>query len=104
MLSGHCPLWEPFSLQYLLQGQHSRACAIQQIRGEHRWEILDQAVEEPKWRDSLLDLMLSSMEGLVGIIKVKGASGQVQDANVSLFIYLFIYFEGVSLEDVHKCQ
>ena len=88
MLSVPCPIWWPLSLHYLWQGQHSRACGIQQIHGEHRWQLLDQAVEEPKRRGALLDLILSGMEGLVGTAKVKGASGHVQDANVSLFIYL----------------
>ena len=40
-----CPYFGPFSLQYLQQGQHSRAYGIQEIPGEHRWQLLDQAIE-----------------------------------------------------------
>ena len=78
MLSGLCPLWGPFSLQCLLQGQHSRAYTILRIPGEDIWQLLAQAIEEPKRRGSLLGLILTGKEELVGNVKVEenlGCSG-----------------------------
>ena len=71
MLWSPCPLFGPFSLECLLQGQHSRAYTIQEIPGEHRLQILDHAIEEPKRRGVLLGLILTSQEGLVGNAKIK---------------------------------
>ena len=45
------------------------------IPGEHRWQLLDQAIEEPKGRGARLDLILTRKEGLVGNVKVKGKLG-----------------------------
>ena len=78
VLSGPCSCLVPFSLQCLLQGQHSRACTIQKIPGEHSWQLLDQGKAEPKRRGALLHLILTSKEGLVGNVKIKenlGCSG-----------------------------
>ena len=59
----------------LLQGQHIRANSIQEIPGEHRWQLRDHAVEEPKRRGALLCLILTSKEVLVGNVKIKENMG-----------------------------
>ena len=78
--------WEPhvirplstfwaFSLLCLQQGQHGRAYTNQEIPGEHRLQILDHAIEEPKRRGVLLGLILTSQEGLAGNAKIKENMG-----------------------------
>jgi len=47
----------------------------QKIPGEHRWQLLDQAIEELKRRDLLLDLILTGKEGVVGNVKIEGNLG-----------------------------
>jgi len=59
----------------VLQGQHSRAYTNQDIPGEHRWQLRDHAIEEPKRRGVLLGLILTSQEGLVGNAKIKENMG-----------------------------
>ena len=54
-MSGPCLHFGPFSLYCLLQGQHSRAYAIQEIPGEQIWQLPDRAIEEPKRRGALVD-------------------------------------------------
>ena len=89
-MSGPCPLWGPFSLQYLLQGQHSRACAIQEIPGEHRWQLLELHGGTKEERCSAR--FHTSKEGLVGNVKVKRAPGHVRDTNGSFFFLFFFFF------------
>ena len=45
------------------------------IPGEHRWQLLDQAIEELKRRDLLLDLIFTGKEGVVGNVKIEGNLG-----------------------------
>ena len=47
----------------------------QKIPGEHRWQLLDLAIEELKRRDLLLDLILIGKEGVVGNVKIEGNLG-----------------------------
>ena len=53
--------WEP----------HVVRPSILEILGEHRWQLLDQVMEEPKRRGALLDLTLTGKAGMVGRVKVK---------------------------------
>ena len=45
------------------------------IPGEHRWQLFDHTIQEPKRRGVLLGLILTSQEGLVGNVKIKENMG-----------------------------
>ncbi len=76
--------WEPHVVRHLsplgtlftpVSGAGTAQQGTQKIPGEHRWQLLDQAIEEQKRRDLLLDLILTGKEGVVGNVKIEGNLG-----------------------------
>ena len=76
--------WEPHVVRPLsplgtlftpVSGAGTAQQGTQKIPGEHRWQLLDQAIEELKRRDLILDLILTGKEGVVGNVKIEGNLG-----------------------------